>query len=299
MTLITILIALLLEKYSNWHTKLRDTRWFCRYVDWMYAKFSDSKWVDGPVGVILIITPAVVIVGAIFSILDGYHSFYSFIFSILVLSFSIGPNKFYEEVKKFVQLKQQGDNEGALWYLDKILEKDFSKNEPLLILKLTEAILIQTSKRLLSVLFWFVVLGPIGAILFRLANAMHDDKIENKEDSQFTHAAARLQYILHWIPSRLTALSYAISGSFVHASECWKNTREDSHQENVRTHADKNDDMLTCIGLSALQLGATDQNEKNQELNFDSVNETLKLSLRSVIVWVTVFAIMTLAGWMN
>ncbi len=299
MTLITILIALLLEKYANWHTRLRNASWFCHYINWMYAKFSDSKWMDGPAGVVFIIAPAIIIVGAVFSILDDYHSFYSFIFSILILSFSIGPNKFYDEVKKFIHLKQQGDNEGALWYLDKILGKDFSENEPLIILNLIKAILIQTSKQLLSVLFWFVVLGPIGAVLFRLTNVMHDDKIENKEDSQFAQAAARLQYILHWIPSRLTALSYAIVGSFVHASDCWKNTSEEEGNTCTDIHADKNEDMLTCIGLSALQLGTTEQNEKDPPLSLDSVNETLKFSLRSVIVWVTFLAIMSLTGWMS
>jgi len=294
MTLITILIALLIEKYANLHAKFRDTRWFCNYINWINKIFSEHKWMNGPAGVLIIIAPATAAVGAVFSILDGYHSIYSFIFSILILSFSIGPNKFYDDVTKFIRLKKHGDNEGALWCLDKILGRDLPESEPLLILKLTKAILVQTSKRLLAVLFWFVVLGPVGAILYRLSNVMHDDKIENKEDSPFASAAAHLQFILHWIPSRLTSLSFAISGSFVHASDCWSNTTSDTTDDSSvkdQPYKDNNEELLTCIGISALQLGET-------ELNLDSITETLKMCLRAVIVWVTVIAIMTLAGWM-
>jgi len=296
MILISILIALLVEKYANWHTQLRNTSWFTRYVDWVHDKLDEHEWVDGPAGLIVIIAPILVIVGYISSTLDGYHSFFSLIFGIGILSYSIGPKKFHENVQKFIHSREQGDDEGALWHLDNILGTDTPKSEPLIILKLNEEILIQTSRQLLSIVFWFIILGPIGAILLRLSNTAYNDKISNEEDSEFNQSAARLQYILHWIPCRLTALSYAISGSFVHASDCWKNTPKRDTEE---TFIDKNNDMLTCIGLSSLQLGATDKNGDHQNLNLSSVNDTLKLGLRSITVWVTLIAIMTLAGWLG
>ncbi|NOX43384.1 MAG: regulatory signaling modulator protein AmpE [Gammaproteobacteria bacterium] len=302
MTLISILIVLLLEKYADWQTKLRNANWCCSYESWMRAKLSEYKGLDGPAGLILIIAPVIIIVGVISTILNGYHSFYSFIFGILVLSYSIGPKKIHEDVQKFIHSKKQGDNEGAYWQLDNILGQDIPESEPLLTLKLIKVILIQTSRQLLSILFWFVVLGPIGAALFRLVSIIHEDKLKNKDDSQFAIAAAQLQHILHWIPSRLTALSYAISGSFAHSLDCWRNTPD--VYSSTDTFIDKNDDMLTCIGLSALQLGTTEQDDNNpdldrQNLKLNSVNEALKLGLRAIIVWVTVLAIMTLAGWMS
>jgi adenosylcobinamide-phosphate synthase len=86
-----------------------------------------------------------------------------------------------------------------------------------------EAVLKQTNSLIISPLFWFILLGPAGAVLQRLACIL--DKLWGHRYERFVEfgwAAARLDDVLQWVPARITALSYAIMGSFEEALHCWR-----------------------------------------------------------------------------
>ena len=71
-------------------------------------------------------------------------------------------------------------------------------------------------------LFWFILLGAPGAILFRLANTL--DAMwgyRNARYQYFGWAAARFDDLLNLVPARLTALTYALFGSTGNALRCW------------------------------------------------------------------------------
>ncbi len=72
-------------------------------------------------------------------------------------------------------------------------------------------------------LFWFALLGGPGAVLFRLANTL--DAMwgyRNQRFADFGCAAARIDDLLNLVPSRLTALSYALCGDPRSALRCWR-----------------------------------------------------------------------------
>ena len=72
-------------------------------------------------------------------------------------------------------------------------------------------------------LFWFILLGAPGAVLFRLANTL--DAMwgyRNRRFLYFGWAAARFDDLLNLAPARLTALTYAVLGSTRNALLCWR-----------------------------------------------------------------------------
>lgn len=78
--------------------------------------------------------------------------------------------------------------------------------------------------RLLGVMFWFVLLGPFGAVLFRLTHVLHDYwHAHIPERGEFLGHVDRLRQLLDWLPVRATAFSFAIAGNFQGAMECWRN----------------------------------------------------------------------------
>ena len=76
-------------------------------------------------------------------------------------------------------------------------------------------------------LFWLVVAGAPGVVLYRLANTL--DAMWGYRNARFTGfgwAAARIDDVLNWMPARLTAMSYALLGQTVghtaDALRCWR-----------------------------------------------------------------------------
>ena len=72
-------------------------------------------------------------------------------------------------------------------------------------------------------LFWFILLGAPGAILFRLVNTL--DAMWGYRNPRFLYfgwAAARFDDLLNLLPARLTALTYALFGSTRNALLCWR-----------------------------------------------------------------------------
>jgi cobalamin biosynthesis protein CobD/CbiB len=73
-----------------------------------------------------------------------------------------------------------------------------------------EAGLATTHRHVLAALFWFLVLGPAGAALYRLSAL-------TQAAWPARAAAERLFWLIDWLPRRLTALSFAVVGDFVDA----------------------------------------------------------------------------------
>src|SRR5690242_17087435 len=97
------------------------------------------------------------------------------------------------------------------------------------------ATFLASHQRIFSVLFWFVVLGPFGAVLYRL--------IESVNTQMLTGAtlAGRVKALLDWIPVRLEAFLFALGGHFTAVFACWK--------RDVLSGPRYNDKILTECGM--------------------------------------------------
>ncbi|MGH8119293.1 MAG: hypothetical protein ACRESK_01615, partial [Gammaproteobacteria bacterium] len=152
---------------------------------------------------------------------------------------------------------------------------------------LLEGILVYANHRLFAVLFWFMVLGPCGAVLYRLATALLQQYQEIH--GGYGDSARDLCNILDWPASRLFALGNALTGNMVDALEAWREVEQNS--------LTVNENIIRASGLGALNYHPSgDETEHLLDDRIYWVRALQGMLNRTLLVWLTVLGLMTLSG---
>ena len=122
---------------------------------------------------------------------------------------------------------EAGDLDRARWLTSHIVSRDTKQASEADLAKAgAESLLENGNDAVFGTLFWFLVAGGAGAVLFRLANTL--DAMwgyRNARYNLFGRVAARIDDVLNYVPARLTALSYALlasSAGQLRALRCWR-----------------------------------------------------------------------------
>jgi membrane protein required for beta-lactamase induction len=157
------------------------------------------------------------------------------------------------------------------------------------------AALVQVNVRVLSVVFWFYVLGPVGAVLYRFSHLLITDS-DGKEGvgAGFADAALRLHGILAWLPARLTAWGYALMGSFSQARYRWQVRAFDWVDDWVAGNAG----VLIASGTGALELPDAAEGDAAGAYTVDAVKDALRLVDRTSWLWLAIIILLALPRWL-
>lgn len=288
MALIAIIISLVVERFLGFMEELRRYTSFHAFVRWLVPRLADKPLFDGPVGVLLLCSPLLLV-----ALIDHYLWQWWFMlglaFSVLVLLYSFGPKDLEAEVEAYIEAQERGDEESACWHAATLIGEDVPEHSVLLNRRIIENILVEANERMLAVLFWFLLLGPVGALLYRLVSQM-TLHFKGEEAGTLGEAAYRLHAILAWLPARMCALIYALAGSFVESLHAWRTLEGEWHE--------KSRQLLIASGLGALGYESGEE-AGLQEHDTSMVDETLSLVRRAVLVFLGAVALFTLAGWMG
>ena len=155
--------------------------------------------------------------------------------------------------------------------------------------------LTEVNARTLAVVFWFFVLGPVGAVLYRFSQLMvKGPSPERNVGAGFLDAATRLHGILAWLPARLTAWAYSLMGSFSRARYRWQ-LRAFEWMDNW---VDGNDGVLIASGTGALELPDPVEGEGGGVVMWmDAIKDASRLVVRTTWLWLTVIVLLAMAGW--
>lgn len=141
-----------------------------------------------------------------------------------LLYLCLGLRSLYEHTAPIRVALQNGDLATARRLTSYIVSRDTSAaTEEDLAKASVESLLENGCDAVFGTLFWFVLAGGAGAVLYRLSNTL--DAMWGYKTPRllrFGCVAARTDDVLNWIPARLTAVSYALLGNTRLALQCWR-----------------------------------------------------------------------------
>lgn len=290
MALLVILLGIAAEKLIHSIENIRNFNWFIHYAQWLRQRLESWSLRQDTIILLIIIFIPVLGIAFIHERLDDALLLLGFLFNVVVFIYCIGPKDLHDRAQKFMEALERGDQTEADALAAEILgDKPIPADESQLIRDINQALFIGTNNSFLGVVFWFVILGPIGAVMYRLSHVLLQSlsKQDNAENSSFFQSNQLLFSILNWVPAHLTALTYAVTGHFVDSIHQWK-----IHKSYDHLSPDAADNMLIDTGFGAIQLEADHGTFDGQ-----TIHNTLGLCRRAIIMWLTVIAILTLAGW--
>jgi membrane protein required for beta-lactamase induction len=289
MTFVTLLLALLTERFLLDQQGWRQATWFRRYIE-LFAHQEYGIWIMSRYwGSLLILAPPLLLIGLTQAyIADAVDGLIAFIFALFILVYSFGPEDLDNQTAEFIEAQDRGDDKTAKARASDLCDlADDAALSP--IQRVTNAVLYQANQRLFAVIFWFLILGPLGALLYRLACHLTKIDLVEEDDTNgtdlFRYGCQRLLFILDWLPSRLITASFALAGNFDHTLYGWKSWKEQGLSEDAYAAQT----LLIHTGRGALML------EEGSEESTDQIEAALTLIWRSLVIWLVVLGLLLLA----
>lgn len=225
MNFLSLVAALLIEQVRPLRQGNRIYLLFTRYAMSIERHFNGGQFRHGVLGWLLAVLPAVLVTFAVYLLLLRLSPWLAWLWNVTVLYLTMGFRQFSHDVTEIMEALREGRLDVARNYLGKWRGEpaaEFSANEVARVA--IELGLISSHRHVFGTGACFIALGPAGAVLYRLA-AMLGEKWGLRNDVEFGHFgrfAQRAFLFLDWLPSRLTAASFAIVGNFEDAVYCWR-----------------------------------------------------------------------------
>lgn len=285
MKLIIIVIAFLAEQHLGSLERWRDWRWLHWLSDRLHTVFTERAFWAGPLGVIATLAPPLLLAKAVFNYSHDHMWLIWVLLQVATLLYSMGPHDLINLVDRYVKALKAGDTADLNATAAELTGQAelTAEQRPQAML---ESIFTGASRRLFALYFWFAVLGGVGALLMR--GLLELRPVSTSRTLGFSRAADRLHALMMWFPTRLFALGFALAGSLTHTFDRWSIGQT--------MHADENDALVKAAGLGALQFDRAGQALTVEEER-EWVEQARGLVGRTFLVWLTVLALITLAGW--
>ena len=335
MSFLAVLIALIIEQArplarGNWiHAGFRAlARWAARNLD---AGQSHHGWVAWTVAVGL---PSAVTVLVHFA-LWAVNPLLAFVWSVGILYVTLGFRQFSHHFTGIRDSLEDGDEDSAREQLatwQQVNAGDLPRSE--IIRHVIEYSVLAAHRHVFGVLGWFSILaalglGPAGAVMYRMSEFVgrywvHKSKTLSAAGEgaspALQHAATRAWGVIDFLPARVTALGFAVVGSFEDAIDAWRNYLQRPESPSADAVGNRNDGIVLAATSGAInvRLGGQALHATLDAVNASGVLEgsgsemsalpmpgrepdlahlrsVVGLVWRSVVLWMVLLALLTLA----
>lgn len=280
MTFVVTLIALLIERFFDW-SHMRRFTWYQSLQQMMMNRFTglSSYFILAAT-----IVPVLVAALLISLLLDkALYGLLSLLFQLLILLYCFGPRNLWANTFASLNVLTQGDAQSATNNLKTTFNIDHASSVQELHQQLTNHLFIEANRRIFAVIFWYVLLGPVGALLYRCVSLSATESTNQEISYPITpgvpQAARLIESILDWIPVRILTFIFALGGQFSQVFNVW--------YKKVLLGPAYNQELLVRAGTAAIH--QDDVNKEDGALE----KQALKLLDRSFVIVLVIVAVLS------
>ena len=250
------------------------------------------------------------------------------LWNVAVLYVTLGFRQFSHHFTGIRDALEEGDESRARMQLaawQQVDARDLPRSE--IVRHVIEYSVIAAHRHVFGVLGWFSVLaalglGPAGAVFYRLAEFVSRHWGERSivvsahpPSPALQGAAARAWTFIDWLPARMTALSFAAVGSFEEAIEGWRFHAQRFPNDNdgvvlaatagainvrlggeaLRARIDPQVAVVDFVAADAAEAEADSDSTPGRAPEIGHLRSVVGLVWRSVVVWMLLLALLTLA----
>lgn len=240
--------------------------------------------------------------------------------NVALLYLTLGFRQFSHHFTDIREALDEGDEDKARALLaqwQQVQVGDIPRSE--IVRHVIEYSVVAAHRHVFGVFFWYAVLsviglGPAGAVIYRLAEYVQRRWQREAQDEGgvslvLAEVAQRAWLALDWLPSRTTALGFAIVGSFEDAMDGWRNHAQNFPEDNDGVILAATAGAINVrLGGAALASHTTGLDEEEAPDHSASGSSTpgrpaelahlasvVGLVWRSVIMWLVLVALLTMA----
>lgn len=288
MTIISILIAFALCHFVRELGRLRRNEWLAGWVNWTNQVFSEVPAWRGISGfLVILLVPLLGLVLVYLVIESALGPAGAFLVALAVLIYTFGPGDLDTDVAAIAGAEEEEDREAAIKHL---LGSDPPEDEEAFKSAMIDAVFSESLRRWFAVIFWFAVLGIVGAFLYRMVDWLHrgNYRISAEQRGLFQ----RMQQILDWPAAQLTTLALAIATDFDSVYAAWKQY----HDKQGHGLFEGDNGFLLASARCIVLTGHAARDGYADQLGgpLASLKQSMDLVWRALGVWLTVLAILLL-----
>ncbi|WP_105104453.1 regulatory signaling modulator protein AmpE [Microbulbifer pacificus] len=300
MALLIVLLALGLVQIWGSGGPLHRDGWFSDWRQFIYRR----ALIRGRPGIgfgLQVLAPVLLVALLLALAESAAGGFGVLLVSVPALLYSFGRGNFNEAMSGYLRAWYQGDMKAAIAAAEPLLDTEdraaaSALTDPQAIHQLVfRAAAYRAFERLFAVLFWFLLLGVPGAVLYRLSQLAAKTPTQGEHmEAADRDLAARWLWLVEWLPVRAVGFTLAIVGNFAGCYRVWREhlTCRESRTEDIM--ANNLEGALGGIDSSECSAGA--MVSEGQRLCGAELEAMQGVLSRALLMWLTVMALYVLFG---
>ena len=292
--LLALLVSIVLSHSIPELGRLRHYGWFEGWLRGDLNPFVTSNTWRGRYGGWWSIGMPVLLVALIQLLLwDRAYGLPSFLLATVVLFYCWGPRDLDADI---AAIAKAGDRDARVAAL-----QDIPTDAPTPPLTLDGRTLVDTLfcaalSRWFGVLFWFLLLGPAGALTYRLVQLVAEsDHFRTALPRAHADALRDLHVMLDWPAAQLMTLALALAADFDAVAQSWR----DFHHGLGQGFLVRDIGFLFAAARASVDAEDEDFEDEAANTTLIPMHQSQSLIWRILVVWLAVLALFVLAGWIG